>query len=82
MVPELMAQNTAQDAFCFIGIRLWICPVKRAFIHNDLPDAMINPIMPKGIKVVAMGIFWYYRCIRHDYSASEFTKELTGKLIQ
>ena len=49
MVAELMAQDAPQDPPGFGLVRQRVCAVKRAFVHDDLPDAGEDLVQPPGI---------------------------------
>ena len=82
MMPEFMAENTAQELLGLWPARLRMRTVKRTPEHDDLSDTGIDLILSHGEEIVASCIIRNDQCFGHNDTAGELTKEFFRELIQ
>ena len=82
MMPEFMAENTAQQFLGFWPARLRMRTVKRTPEHDDLSDTGIDLILSQGEEIVASCIIRNDQRLGHNDTAGELTKEFFRELIQ
>ena len=82
MMPEFMAENTAQELLGLWPARLRMRTVKRTPEHDDLPDPGIDLILSHGEEIVVTCIMRDDQRLRHDDTAGELAKEFFRELIQ
>ena len=82
MMPEFMAENTAQELLGLWPARLRMRTVKRTPEHDDLPDPGIDLILSHGEEIAVTCIIRDDQRLRHDDTAGELAKEFFRELIQ
>ena len=82
MMPEFMAENTAQELLGLWPARLRMRTVKRTPEHDDLPDPGIDLILSPGEEIAVTCIIRDDQCLGHNDTAGELTKEFFRELIQ